>query len=134
MPTNRPTLSAPTLDEPPATRACCRLDVRHPSVPSQPIAALAVRPAAEIEQNWNLNISRYVDTSTTEKQIDVPVAVPKLRELASQRGPPAAAMKTYLAGVGIRRPTADARIVPDRRSQTDLIPITTESREQPPTP
>ena len=33
-------------------------------------------PLAEIEQNdWNLNISRYVDTSEEEERIDVAEAV-----------------------------------------------------------
>ena len=39
-------------------------------------------PLAEIEKNeWNLNISRYVDTSEEEERIDVAQAVRKLREL-----------------------------------------------------
>ena len=39
-----------------------------------------VVPLAEIEQNdWNLNISRYVDTSDEEERIDVGEAVRKLR-------------------------------------------------------
>ena len=42
-----------------------------------------VVPLAEIEQNdWNLNISRYVDTSEEEERIDVAEAVRKLRALA----------------------------------------------------
>ena len=37
-------------------------------------------PLAEIERNdWNLNISRYVDTSEEEERIDVAEAVRKLR-------------------------------------------------------
>ena len=46
-----------------------------------------VVPLGEIEQNdWNLNISRYVDTSEEEERIDVAEAVRKLRELEQERG------------------------------------------------
>ena len=45
-----------------------------------------VVPLAEVEQNnWNLNISRYVDTSDEEERIDVGDAVRKLRELEQER-------------------------------------------------
>ena len=48
-----------------------------------------VVPLAEIEQNdWNLNISRYVDTSDEEERIDVGEAVRKLRELEEERARP----------------------------------------------
>ena len=43
-------------------------------------------PLAEVECNdWNLNISRYVDTSEEEKRVDVAEAVRKLRALEGER-------------------------------------------------
>ena len=60
-----------------------------------------VVPLAEIEQNdWNLNISRYVDTSDEEERIDVADAVRKLRELERERTAAEATMNHYLAGLG----------------------------------
>ena len=60
-----------------------------------------VVPVAEIEQNdWNLNISRYVDTSEEEERIDVAEAVRKLRELEQERAAAEAAMNRYLAELG----------------------------------
>ena len=61
-----------------------------------------VVPLAEIEQNdWNLNISRYVDTSEEEERIDVAEAVRRLRELERERAAAEAAMNRYLAELGI---------------------------------
>ena len=58
-------------------------------------------PLAEIEQNdWNLNISRYVDTAEKEERIDVAVAVRKLRELQRERDVTEATMNRYLAELG----------------------------------
>ncbi len=55
-----------------------------------------VVPLAEIEQNdWNLNISRYVDTSEEEERIDVAEAVRKLRELERERTAAEATMNRY---------------------------------------
>ena len=60
-----------------------------------------VVPLAEIEKNeWNLNISRYVDTSEEEKRIDVAEAVQKLRELERERAAAEATMNRYLAELG----------------------------------
>ena len=60
-----------------------------------------VVPLAEIEQNdWNLNISRYVDTSDEEERIDVGEAVRKLRELEGERAEAEAAMNRYLVELG----------------------------------
>ena len=60
-----------------------------------------VVPLAEIEQNdWNLNISRYVDTSEEEERIDVAAAVRKLRELEQERAAAEATMNRYLAELG----------------------------------
>ena len=57
----------------------------------------------EIEQNdWNLNISRYVDTSEEEQRIDVGEAIRKLRELERERAAAAATMNRYLAELGYR--------------------------------
>ena len=60
-----------------------------------------VVPLAEIEQNdWNLNISRYVDTSEEEERIDVAEAVRKLRNLEQERAAAEATMNRYLAELG----------------------------------
>ena len=60
-----------------------------------------VVPLAEIEQNdWNLNISRYVDTSEEEERIDVAEAVRKLRELELERAAAEATMNRHLAELG----------------------------------
>ena len=60
-----------------------------------------VVPLTEIEQNdWNLNISRYVDTSEEEERIDVAEAVRKLRELEQERAAAEATMNRYLAELG----------------------------------
>ena len=60
-----------------------------------------VVPLAEIEQNdWNLNISRYVDTSEEEERIDIAEAVRKLRELEQKRAAAETAMDRYLAELG----------------------------------
>ena len=60
-----------------------------------------VVPLAEIEKNdFNLNISRYVDTSEEEERIDVAEAVRKLRELEKDRAEAEATMNRYLAELG----------------------------------
>ncbi len=60
-----------------------------------------VVPLAELEHNdWNLNISRYVDTSEEEERIDVADAVRKLRELEQERAAAEATMNRYLAELG----------------------------------
>ena len=60
-----------------------------------------VVPLDEIEQNdWNLNISRYVDTSEEEEPIDVAAAVRKLRALERERTEAEATMNRYLAELG----------------------------------
>ena len=62
-----------------------------------------VVPLVEIKQNdWNLNISRYVDTSEEEERIDVAEAVRKLRELEQERAVAEATMNRYLAELGYR--------------------------------
>ena len=56
---------------------------------------------SEIEQNgWNLNISRYVDTSEQEKRIDVVHAIRKLRHLEEERAAAEGVMNSYLAELG----------------------------------
>ena len=56
---------------------------------------------AEIEQNdWNLNISRYVDTSEEEERIDVAEAARRLRELEQERAEAEATMNRYLGELG----------------------------------
>ena len=60
-----------------------------------------VVPLAEIEQkDWNLNISRYVDTAEEEERIDVAEAVRRLRELEGERMEAEAEMNRYLAELG----------------------------------
>ena len=60
-----------------------------------------VVPFAEIEQNdWNLNISRYVDTSEEEERVDVGGAVRRLRELERERATAEETMNRYLAELG----------------------------------
>ena len=60
-----------------------------------------VVPLTEIKQNdWNLNISRYVDTSEEEERIDVAGAVRKLREVEQDRAAAEATMNRYLAELG----------------------------------
>ena len=60
-----------------------------------------VVPLEEIEQNdWNLNISRYVDTSDEEERIHVGDAVRKLRELEQERAAAEVTMNRYLAELG----------------------------------
>ena len=60
-----------------------------------------VVPLAEIERNdWNLNISRYVDTSKDEERIDVAEAVRRLRELEQERAAAEVEMNRYLAELG----------------------------------
>ena len=60
-----------------------------------------VVPLAEIERNdWNLNISRYVDTAEEEERIDVTDAVRQLREVERQRKRAEAAVNRFLAELG----------------------------------
>jgi len=55
----------------------------------------------EIEGNdFNLNISRYVDTSQAEEKIDVAAAVARLRELEAARAAAEAKMNAYLRELG----------------------------------
>ena len=56
----------------------------------------------EIEQNdWNLNISGYVEISDEEERIDVGEAVRKLRELEGELAAAEATMDRYLAELGL---------------------------------
>ncbi|WP_346017146.1 class I SAM-dependent DNA methyltransferase [Pseudenhygromyxa sp. WMMC2535] len=55
----------------------------------------------EIEGNeFNLNISRYVDTSEEEERIDLGEAVRRLRELEKERGEAEARMNAFLEELG----------------------------------
>ena len=61
-----------------------------------------VVPLAEIAQNdWNLNISRYVDTSEEEERIDVAEAVRKLRELGARTCNGGSYYESVSGGVGV---------------------------------
>ena len=58
-------------------------------------------PLAEIEQNdWNLNISRYVDTSEEQERIDVGEAVRTLQALEHERAAAEVLMNRYLSELG----------------------------------
>ena len=60
-----------------------------------------VVPLAEVGRNdWNLNISRYVDTSEAEDGIEVAEAVRNLRVLEKGRGLTETTMNQYLAELG----------------------------------
>jgi type I restriction enzyme M protein len=55
----------------------------------------------EIEKNdFNLNISRYVETAEKEERVDVAQALAKLRELETKRAEAEAKMKGYLKELG----------------------------------
>ena len=61
-----------------------------------------VVPLTEVEKNdWNLNISRYVDTSEEEARIDVAEEVRKLRTLQRKRAAAEAMMDQFLEELGI---------------------------------
>ena len=56
---------------------------------------------SEIQQNdWNLNISRYVDSPAEEDRIDVAEAVRTLRALEQKRATAEVSMNQYLAELG----------------------------------
>ena len=56
---------------------------------------------AEIEKNdWNLNISRYVETADAAVKVDVAAAIAKLRELEGKRAEAEARMNGYLKELG----------------------------------
>jgi type I restriction enzyme M protein len=56
---------------------------------------------AEIEKNeWNLNISRYVETAEATQKIDVAAAVAKLRDAERTRDEAKAAMDGFLRELG----------------------------------
>jgi type I restriction enzyme M protein len=55
----------------------------------------------EIEKNdWNLNISRYVETADAAEKVDVASAIAKLRELERRRGEAEAKMNACLKELG----------------------------------
>ena len=55
----------------------------------------------EIEQNdFNLNISRYVETADAAVKVDVATAIAKLRELEGKRAEAEAKMNSYLKELG----------------------------------
>ncbi len=60
-----------------------------------------VVPVAEIEKNdYNLNISRYVDTAEEQEKVDVAAAVAKLREAEQARDEAKAVMHGFLRELG----------------------------------
>ena len=59
-------------------------------------------PHSEIKENdYNLNISRYIDVTPEEEQIDVKVAVKELRELEKKRKEVEEKMNKYLEELGV---------------------------------
>jgi type I restriction enzyme M protein len=55
----------------------------------------------EIEKNdFNLNISRYIETADAAEKVDVASAIAKLRELEGKRAEAEAEMSAYLKGLG----------------------------------
>ena len=55
----------------------------------------------EIEKNdWNLNISRYVETADAAEKVEVATAIAKLRELEGKRAEAEAKMNAYLKELG----------------------------------
>ena len=55
----------------------------------------------EVEKNdWNLNISRYVETVGAEEKVDVRAAIAKLREVERERAEAEAKMNAYLKELG----------------------------------
>jgi type I restriction enzyme M protein len=55
----------------------------------------------EIEKNdWNLNISRYVETAEAAEKVDVASALAKLREAEKKRAEAEARMNAYLKELG----------------------------------
>lgn len=60
-----------------------------------------VVPLEEVEKNeFNLNISRYVETAEAEAKVDVRAAIAKLRELEGERAEAEAKMNGYLRELG----------------------------------
>jgi type I restriction enzyme M protein len=60
-----------------------------------------VVPRGEIEKNdWNLNISRYVETAVVAEKADVASAVAKLRELEKRRAEAEVRMNGFLRELG----------------------------------
>jgi type I restriction enzyme M protein len=60
-----------------------------------------VVPLKEIEKNdWNLNISRYVETADAAVKVDVALAIAKLRELEGKRAEAEVKMNAYLKELG----------------------------------
>ncbi len=58
----------------------------------------------EIEDNeWNLNLSRYVDTSMAEKRIDVATAVARLHRAEAERAAAEVRMNAFLRELGYGR-------------------------------
>ena len=56
---------------------------------------------SEVEKNdWNLNISRYVETADEAEKVDVRAAIAKLRELEGERAKAEARMNGYLKELG----------------------------------
>jgi type I restriction enzyme M protein len=57
---------------------------------------------AEVEKNdFNLNISRYVDTAEAAEKVDVAAAIAKLREAEKKRAEAEAKMNGFLRELGL---------------------------------
>jgi len=53
------------------------------------------------ENNFNLNISRYVDTSEEEKEIDIQAVMREIKELETKRAELDKEIEVYLKELGI---------------------------------
>ena len=60
------------------------------------------KPMEEIEENdYNLNIPRYVDTFEEEEEIDIKAVMAEIKELESQRASLDEEINKYLKELGI---------------------------------
>ena len=71
---------------------------------AHPVDLVLWVPADQVEANdYNLNISRYVDTTVAEERIDIGAALARLRELEAERDRAAKRMDELLAELGYGR-------------------------------
>ena len=65
----------------------------------------AVVPLSEIEENdYNLNIPRYVDTFEEEEPVDLQAVVTELRQLEEDMGEIDDSIRAFCAELGIEAP------------------------------
>ena len=67
---------------------------------------------AEIEENdFNLNIARYIDTSEPEPQVDIPAVLGELAVTSGQLADVDAELDGYLAELGLKAASVDGEVV-----------------------